>query len=56
VRTGAHLCVRYADFLLNRLVLRPHNRAFAVELVEIDPGESPGDLLAGRIALIINEL
>ena len=56
VRKGAHLSVRYADFLLNRLVLRPHNRAFAVELVEIDPGESPGDLLAGRVALIINEL
>ena len=56
VRKGAHLYVRYADFLLNRLVLRPHNRAFAVELVEIDPGESPGDLLAGRVALIINEL
>ena len=56
VRKGAHLYVRYADVLLNRLVLRPHNRAFAVELVEIDPGESPGDLLAGRVALIINEL
>jgi hypothetical protein len=56
VCNGGHLCVRYADFLLNRLVLRPHNRAFAVELVEIDPGESPGDLLAGRVALIINEL
>ncbi|MGD0737859.1 MAG: helix-turn-helix transcriptional regulator [Terracidiphilus sp.] len=56
VRKGAHLTVRYADFLLNRLVLRPHNGAFAVELVEIDPGGSPGDLLAGRVALIINEL
>ncbi len=55
VRKGAHLIVRYADFLLNRLVLRPHKREFAVDLVEIDPGESPGDLLAGRVALIINE-
>jgi hypothetical protein len=56
VRKGAHFTVRYVDFLLNRLVLRPHNRAFAVELLEIDPGESPGDLLAGRVALVINEL
>jgi hypothetical protein len=55
VRHGAHLTLRYADFSLNRLVLRPHNIAFPVELVEIDPGESPGDLLAGRVALIINE-
>jgi hypothetical protein len=43
------------DFLLNRLVLRPHNSAFPVELVEVDPDESPGELLAGRIALIMNE-
>jgi hypothetical protein len=56
VRKGAHLTVRYADFLLNRLVLRPHNRAFAVELVEIDSGGSLGDPLVGRVALIINEL
>ena len=55
VRKGAHLSLRHVDFLTNRLVLRPHNRAFAVELIEIDPGESPGDLLAGRVALIINE-
>ena len=39
-------------FFLNRLVLRPHNIAFPVELIEIEPGEAPGDLLAGRIALI----
>ena len=55
VRHGAHLTLRYVDFLLNRLVLRPHNSAFPVELVEVDPDESPGELLAGRIALIMNE-
>jgi hypothetical protein len=36
-------------------VLRPHNSAFQVDLVGLGPSESPGDLLAGRIALIINE-
>ena len=56
VRHGAHLTLRYVDFLSNRLVLRPHNIAFPVDLIEVDPGESPGDLLAGRIALILNEL
>jgi hypothetical protein len=55
VRHGAHLSLRYVEFLLNRLVLRPHNSAFPVDLVEVDPGESPGELLAGRIALILNE-
>jgi hypothetical protein len=56
VRKESHLAVRYVDFFLNRLVLRPHNIAFPVDLIEIDPGESPGDLLVGRIALIVNEL
>jgi hypothetical protein len=56
VRCGAHLTLRYVDFISNRLVLRPHNIAFPVDLIEVDPGESPSDLLAGRVALILNEL
>ncbi len=55
VRQGARLAVCYVDFLANRLVLRPHNIAFPVDLIEIDPGETPADLIAGRIALILNE-
>jgi transcriptional regulator with XRE-family HTH domain len=56
VRHGSHLVLRYADFLTGRLVLRPHNILFPVNLIEIREGESPGDLLAGRVALILNEL
>ncbi len=56
VRHGSHLTIRYVEFLSNRLVLRPHNIAFPIDLVEVAPGESPSDLLAGRIALIVNEL
>jgi len=56
VRHGAHLTLRYVDFLATRLVLRPHNIAFPVDLIEVSPGESPADLIAGRVALIINEL
>ena len=56
VRHGAHLRVRYVDFLLNRLVLRPLNIAFPVDLIEIAPGESPSDYLAGRVVLVLNEL
>jgi hypothetical protein len=48
--------LRYADFLANRLVLRPHNLAFPVDLIEIPPGETPADLIAGRVALILNEV
>ena len=56
VRYGARLTLRYVDFLSERLVLRPYNIAFPVELLEPDPGEPPSHLLAGRIALIVNEL
>ena len=56
LRNGSRLRFRHADFLANRLVLRPHNRAIPVELVELGPHESPGDLIAGRIALIVNEV
>jgi transcriptional regulator with XRE-family HTH domain len=55
VRHGAHLALRYVDFLMNRLVLRPHNMVYPVDLIEMDPGDSPGDLIAGRVALILNE-
>jgi hypothetical protein len=56
VRHGTHLRLRYVDFLMNRLVLRPQNMAYPVDLIEVDPGESPSDLLVGRIVLILNEM
>jgi hypothetical protein len=55
IRHGAHLSFRYVDFVANRLVLRPHNIGFPVDLIEVDPDESPGDLIVGRVALIVNE-
>ena len=56
VRNGRQLSVRYLDFLMNRLVLRPHNLAFPVDLLEVEPGESPADLIAGRIVIVVNEV
>jgi len=55
LRKDAHLKLRYADFILSRLVLRPHNQAFPVELAAMGPDESPGDLIIGRVILIQNE-
>jgi transcriptional regulator with XRE-family HTH domain len=55
VRNGSHLLLRYVDFVANRLVLRPHNIAFPVDLIEIESGEPPSELIAGRVALILNE-
>jgi hypothetical protein len=56
VRQDSHLRLRYVDFVMNRLILRPHDIAFPVELVEPGMNESPGDLIAGRAVLILNEL
>ncbi|MGA7342425.1 MAG: hypothetical protein WBE72_18920 [Terracidiphilus sp.] len=56
VRQGSHLRLRYVDLELNRLVLRPLSLASPVELIDLDQWESPGDLLAGRVALMLNEL
>jgi len=56
VRHGSHLVLRYVDFRSSRLILRPHNLVFPVDLLEIEDDQSPGDLLAGRIALILNEV
>jgi hypothetical protein len=56
VRHGAHLTVRYVDLVANRLVLRPHNLAFPVDLIEVAPGESPSERIAGRIAIVIQDM
>lgn len=56
VRAGARLALRYVDFQNDRLVLRPRNLAFRVQLLETAPGESPNDLMVGRVALVTNEM
>lgn len=55
MRNGKRLSVRYVEFLANRLILRPYNVDFPVDLIEIEPGGSPNDLVVGRVAMILNE-
>ena len=56
VRNGNRLVLRYVDFLMDRVVLRPHNLTFPVDLLQVAPGEAPSDLVAGRVAFVLNEL
>jgi transcriptional regulator with XRE-family HTH domain len=56
IRHGSHLTLRYAEFQSNRLILRPHNIAFPLDVIVINPEESPSDWLVGRVALILNEI
>lgn len=55
VHNNARLALRYIDFQSDRLILRPYNIGFPVELLEPAPGETPNDLIIGRVALILNE-
>ena len=55
VRHHTHLKVRYTDFQSGRLLLRPHNRAAPVDLIDLGSGESPGDLIVGRVVMVMNE-
>lgn len=56
IRNGAHLTLRYADYLSERLVLRPLSMAYPVDLIEIGPEESPGKYIAGRVAMLLSEV
>jgi hypothetical protein len=56
IRNGAHLTLRYADYGSARLMLRPLNMGFPVDLIEIGPEASLGEFIAGRVVLTINEL
>jgi hypothetical protein len=56
VRNGAHLTLRYLEYASTRLVLRPLNIGFPVDLIEISPEASPSEFIAGRVVLTINQL
>lgn len=56
IRNGAHLTLRYADYLSKRLILRPLSMAYPVDLIEIGPEESPGEYIAGRVTMLLSEV
>lgn len=56
VRLASQILFRYVSFDLSRLILRPHALDHPVELVELNPDETPSDLLIGRVCLCISEV
>jgi len=56
VKLDAHLILRYVESIRRRLVLRPHNIASPVNLIEVDPDGTPSDMVTGRVVLIVNEM
>jgi len=56
VRNVNALLVRYLDFESNRLVLRPHNPAFSIAVLEMGMAESPSDYIIGRACFLLAPL
>jgi len=44
--------VKYVDGAGNHLVLRPHNHAYPVEVMAMEPGKKVHDYLIGRICYV----
>ena len=56
IRHDNQLVLRHAEFISSRLVLRPRNLGFPLKAIEIDSEASPGEYIAGRVALVLNEV
>lgn len=54
-RHGSHLALRFLEFQAHRLILRPHNLAFPIDLIEVESDSSPSDFIVGRVVLVLNE-
>lgn len=49
-----HVVLRYAELRSGRIVLRPRNPAFPVELIEVESDAALHALVVGRVAFILN--
>lgn len=56
VRNGAHLSLRYLDFRAERLILRVRDEHSRIELLDIEPGRRPSELIIGRVVLVLNRV
>lgn len=56
VRYRGALQLSFASFDDGRLILRPNSTAFPVQLISLNAGKSPSDLIVGRVCLVINQL
>ena len=49
VRSDLHNPTMYVELVGNNLVLRPHNSAYPVDLIEVEEGKTFADYVVGRI-------
>ncbi len=55
VRKADACTMRYVEWSGSQLVLRPHNPDFPVEVLSLEEGQTPADLLIGRVAHVAAE-
>ncbi len=56
VRTGTGLALRYVEAADGRLLLRPLAQAFPVQVLALAQHQAPGELIVGRVCLVMNEM
>jgi transcriptional regulator with XRE-family HTH domain len=56
VRSGGTLLLRYVEFDVGRLILRPLSLAFPVQLLPLGAQETAADYLVGRVCLVVHEV
>ncbi len=56
VRAGTDCAIRYVTVLSGRIVLRPHNQDWPVELVEIAHGKGFAEYIVGRVCHVAVEV
>ncbi len=56
VRCGAGLVLRYVEYDDGRLILRPLSPDYPVQLLTLDPHQTPAEYIVGRVCLVISEL
>jgi hypothetical protein len=52
VRTKDSCVVRYVELTGKNIVLRPHNQAYAVEVLPLNEGETLSDYVVGRVCYV----
>ena len=55
VRLHSHLVFRYLEHQAQRLILRPHNRTFPIELIDLGDSGSLAEFITGRVIQVLNE-
>ncbi|MGB6774581.1 MAG: S24 family peptidase [Terriglobales bacterium] len=55
VRKNETCVIRYIEALDNLLILRPHNQAYAIEVITLGDGQRCGDHIVGRVCYVWSE-